>query len=150
MRRIVIRPRIQVPLLVVLFTVWTLLGVTYFTNGDVLAQRDWFGIALGIMCVVTGPCGIWRALRLGAVIDDTGVRLRNFDSRDDLIPWSSVRSVECAQIDERSGLPLYGPVLDLGDDAGVLPIRLLGSYSRRDAERKAEKLRAFAVSNGPS
>src|SRR4051812_19357804 len=28
---------------VVLFVVFGLLGVTYFTNGDVVAKRDWFG-----------------------------------------------------------------------------------------------------------
>jgi hypothetical protein len=44
MRCIVIRPRIQVPILVVLCVLWGLLGVTYFTNGDVVAKRDRFGI----------------------------------------------------------------------------------------------------------
>lgn len=150
MKRVVVRPRIQIPLLVMVFTIWTCIGATYFTSGDVLAKRDWFGIVLGFVSVLMGICGIWRALRLGVVIDDNGVRLRHFDSRDHLVPWSSVRSVECAQIDERLGLPLYGPILELGDGSGVLPIRALGSCSRQDAERKADRLRAFIISDGPT
>lgn len=143
MRRLVIRPRIQIPLLVVLFAMWTVLGSTYFTNGDVVAGRDWFGIVLGAVCVIMGVVGIWRALRLGVVIDAAGVRVRGFDSRDRVTPWSNVQSVECTQVDVRAGLPLYGPVIHLGGDAGDLPIRALGSYSRQDAERKVEQLRAF-------
>jgi hypothetical protein len=145
----VIRSRIQGPLLVGLFAIWTFLGASYFTAGDVVAKRDWFGIALGVMSVIIGVVGIWRALRLGIVIDAAGVRVRNFDSRDHVISWSDVQAVECAQIDERVGLPLYGPVLVLGDDSGALPIRPLGSYSRKDAERKTEKLRIFTMPDGP-
>lgn len=141
--RIVIRPRIQRPLLVVIFTVWGLIGITFFTNGDVVAQRDWFGISLGVLCVLMGVTGVWRASRLGVIVDDAGVRVRNFDSRDDVLPWRDVRSVECAQIDERSGRAIYGPVIELGDGFGALALRTLGSYSRRDAERKVERLRGF-------
>ena len=141
MKNVVIRPRIQVPFLVVIFAVWTLIGVIYFTNGHVVAERNWFGIELGFICVIMGLTGIWRTLRLGIVIDDTGVRMRHLDSRDHFISWSDVQSVECAQIDERAGLPLYGPVIQLSDDSGALPIRSLGSYSRQDAERKVKTMR---------
>ncbi|WP_433353262.1 PH domain-containing protein [Micromonospora saelicesensis] len=144
MHRIVIRPRIQIPVLVVIFAIWTLLGVTYFTSGDVLAERDSFGIVLGCLLVTSGMAGIWRALRLGAVIGGEGVRVRGFDSRDQVIPWSAIQSVDCVQIDVRRGLPLYAPVLRLGDDA--MPLSALGSYSRQDAERKVEQLRSLKAS----
>ena len=141
MSRIVIRPRIQIPVLVVIFTVWTLLGITYFTAGDVVAERDWFGILLGCLLITSGVAGIWRALRLGVVIDAEGVRVRGFDSRDRVKPWSAIQSVDCTQIDVRGGLPLYAPVLRLGDDA--MPLSALGSYSRQDTERKVEQLRSL-------
>ena len=142
MSRLVIRPRIQVTILVVLFAVWTLLGVTYFTSGDVLGERDWFGLVLGCVLVASGVAGIWRALRLGVVIDAGGVRVRGFDSRDQVTPWTAIQSIDCAQIDVRGGLPLYAPVLRLGDDAdAAIALSALGSYSRQDAERKAEQIR---------
>ena len=143
MSRIVIRPRIQIPILVVIFTVWTLLGVTYFTSGDVVAEGDWFGIVLGCVLVTSGVAGIWRTVRLGVVIDADGVRVRGFDSRDQVTPWSAIQSVDCVQIDVRGGLPLYAPVLRLGDDAAAMPLSALGSYLRHDAERKVEQLRSF-------
>ncbi|WP_165947188.1 PH domain-containing protein [Micromonospora sp. 15K316] len=143
MSRIVIRPRVQIPILVVIFTLWTLLGVTYFTSGDVVADRDWFRIVLGCASVTSGVAGIWRALRLGVVIDAGGVRVRGFDSRDTVTPWSAIRSVDRAQIGVRGGLPLYAPVLRLGDDADAMPLPALGSYSRQDAERKVEQLRSL-------
>lgn len=137
---IVVRPRIQIPVLVVIFTVWTLLGVT---SGDVVAERDWFGIVLGYLLVTSGMAGIWRALRLGVVIGGEGVRVRGFDSRDRVTPGSSIQSVDCMQIDVRGGLPLYAPVLRLGGDADAMPLLALGSYSRQDAERKVEQLRSL-------
>ncbi|MEV4539274.1 PH domain-containing protein [Asanoa sp. NPDC049518] len=140
MNRIVIRPRIQIPIMVVLFTVWTLLGVTYF-SADAVAKRAWFGLVLGCVLVTSGVAGIWRALRLGVVIDSGGVRVRGFDSRDKVTPWSAIQSVDCAQVDVRAGLPLYAPVLRLGDDAdAAIPLSALGSYSRQDAERKVQQL----------
>jgi hypothetical protein len=65
MRRIIVRPRIQRPFLLVLSAVGGLLGVTYFTNGDVVARRDRFGIAPGACLILMGSAGVWRALRLG-------------------------------------------------------------------------------------
>ncbi|GAA1806632.1 hypothetical protein HC028_02715 [Planosporangium flavigriseum] len=141
MGRIVIRPRIQTPLLVVLFVVWALLGVMYFTNGEVLAKRDWFGITLGCVLVISGVAGMWRALRLGVVIDSDGMRIRGFDSRERVIPWSTVEAVQCEQVDQRAGLPLFAPVIRTCDDNEALPIRGLGSYSRSGAERRVQQLR---------
>lgn len=141
MQRIVIRPRIQRWILVVLFTVWGLIGLTSFTAGDVVAERDWFGVGIGVLFIASGVLGIWRALRLGVVIDTTGVRVRGFDSRDVVTPWPAVQAVDCEQVDARAGLPLYAPVLRLAD--GPVPVKALGSYSRDDAEQKAERLRAF-------
>jgi hypothetical protein len=117
-----------------------LLGVTYF-SGDAVAKRHWFGLLLGCVLVTSGVAGIWRALRLGVVIDPGGVRVRGFDSRDKATPWSAIQSIDCAQVDVRAGLPLYAPVLRLGDDAdAAIALSALGSYSRQDAERKVEQL----------
>ena len=67
-----------------------------------------------------------------------------FDSRDKVTPWSAIQSIDCAQIDIRGGLPLYAPVLRLGDDAdAAMPLSALGSYSRQDAERKVEQMRSL-------
>jgi hypothetical protein len=140
MGHIVVRPRIQRPLLVVLFVIWGLLGVTYFTDGKTLANRDWFGITLGCVVIAMGVIGVWRALRLGVVIDSDGLRIRGFDSRDEVVPWSKVQSVQCEQVDQRAGLPLFAPVILTHDDE-ALPIRGLGSYSRSGAERRVEQLR---------
>lgn len=52
-----------------------------------------------------------------------------------------IRLVECAAIDSRAGMTIYAPVLHLRDGAGVLPIAGLGSYSAKDAETKADRLR---------
>lgn len=150
MSRIVIRPRIQIPVLVLIFAVWTLVGVTYFTSGDGVAERDWFGIALGCLLVTSGMAGIWRALRLGVVVGGEGVRVRGFDSRDQFTPWSSIQSVDCMQVDVRGGLPLYAPVLRLGGDADAMPLSALGSYSRQDAERKVEELRSLKAGTADS
>ncbi|MDG4780715.1 hypothetical protein O7614_13800 [Micromonospora sp. WMMD961] len=54
------------------------------------------------------------------------------------------------QIDVRGGLPLYAPVLRLGDDADAMPLSTLGSYSRQDAERVIEQLRSLKVGATPS
>ncbi|WP_373320642.1 PH domain-containing protein [Rhizocola hellebori] len=51
--------------------------------------------------------GIWRTLRLGVRIDDNGVRIRSqIDSRQRLIPWSQVKSVECAAVDARASMTI--------------------------------------------
>lgn len=141
MQRVVIRPRIQRWLLTVLFAVWALLGLTFFTAGDVAAERDWFGLGLGAVLMASGLLGIWRGLRLGVVIDPTGVRERNFDSRDKVTPWSEVQAVDCEQVDVRAGMPLYAPVIRLAAD--TVAVKALGSYVRDDAERKAEQLRSL-------
>ena len=139
MSRIVIRPRIQIPILVVLLAVWTLLGVTYFlgTQWPSATGSAWCWDACSSRAAWPGSGG---ALRLGVVIDAGGVRVRGFDSRDKVTPWSAIQSVDCAQVDVRAGLPLYAPVLRLGDD-DAMPLSALGSYSRQDAERKVEQLR---------
>ena len=140
MKRIVIRPRIQTPLLVLLFAVFVLLGVTFFTGNDnVIAKRDWFGLVLGVMSIAAGVLGIWRALRMGVVIDTDGIRVRGFDSRDRVTQWGDVLGIEVLEVDSRAGRPVYAPVIELADD-NALPIKPLGSYSREDAERKAELL----------
>ncbi|MCW6005247.1 hypothetical protein K1W54_11730 [Micromonospora sp. CPCC 205371] len=148
MSRTVIRPRVQIALLVAIFAVWALLGATYFTPGDALAQRDWFGIALGCLLVTSGLVGIWRALRLGLAIDQDGVCVRRFDSRDQITPWAAIQSIDCVQVDVRAGMPLYAPVLRLGDRADPMPLPALGSYSRRDVERRVEHLRALKTGAG--
>lgn len=107
------------------------------------SSRQWFGIILGCVCLVMGPVGLWRALRLGVVIDGRGVRVRRFDSRDRVVSWDRAQSVECASVDARANLPIYAPVIHLAYDAGNLPIRALGSYRRQDAECTVDQLRSF-------
>jgi hypothetical protein len=107
MKRIVIRPRIQIPLLVVGFAVFGLIGVGLLTDGDVIAKRDWFGIVLGAVLIPGAAVGIWRAVRLGVVMDTDGIRVRGLDHRDRVTWWSEVREIECAQVDTRAGLPIY-------------------------------------------
>jgi hypothetical protein len=150
MTRVVVRPRVQIAILFVLSVAWTCLGATYFTNGDVVANRDWFGVGLGCLLLVSGPLCLWRAARLGVVIDANGVRIRGFDTRDKVIPASAIRSVTVQQIELRQGSPLYAPVLDLGTDQRPIPVKPLGSYSPDDAENKAQLLRTLLGSALPS
>ncbi len=141
MGRVVVRPRLQVLWIVVLSTVWGCLGTTYFSEGDVIARRDWCGLALGCLLVIMGVVGVWRALRLGVVIDPTGLRVRGFDSRDRVIPWNRVSAVECEQIGNRAGRPLFGPAVYFRDSAAPLTVAPLGSYSRSTAQRNVDRLR---------
>ncbi len=140
MDRIVVKPRVQIAVAILILAVFMLLGLLYFTELDVVAERNWFGIGLALVCLVGGGVGVWRALRMGVVIDRHGVRVRGFDSRDQVTPWSEVDMVDCAQVDARAGLPVHAPVLVLAGGA-VEPVTVLGSYSRSDAERKVERLR---------
>lgn len=143
MRRIVVRPWIQVSVLTGAFGVFGLIGVGMFLDGQTVAERDWFGIAIGTMCLLLGVVGLWRTARLGMVMDERAVRVRGLDSRDRVIAWNEIESIECVQVDERMGLPIFAPVLVLGRDKGALPVPALGSYKREGAERKAERLRAL-------
>jgi hypothetical protein len=129
-------------ILVVVFAVFGLVGLTSFTNGDVIAKRDWFGIILGVVLIPGSLVGIWRTLRLGTRIDHNGIRIRSqIDSRQQVISWSQVKAIECTEVDSRAGMIIYGPVVHLSD-GGVLPITGLGSYSREDAENKTDRLRS--------
>ncbi|NUT34761.1 MAG: hypothetical protein HOV79_17025 [Hamadaea sp.] len=141
MQRIVIRPKIQIPLLLVVFGGFGLIGLTYFTNGDVIARRDWFGIILGVVLSAGALVGIWRTLRLGVVIDAAGVRERRLDARDLVTPWEKISSIEVRQVGVRAGMPLYAPVLQ-APDLGEIALHALGTYSAEDAEAKAQQLRS--------
>jgi len=141
-KRIVIRPRIQIPLLVLAFGIFGLLGVSLWTDEEILAKGDWFSIIFGVALTVLGVLGIWRTLRLGVVIDGDGIRIRGLAGRDQVMPWQSVREIQCDKIDKRAGMAIYGPVIQLADD-NKLPVRPLGSYSRSEAEQKVAQLRAF-------
>lgn len=143
--RIVIRPRVQICVLVVVFAVFGLIGATYFTEreGDLLAGENLFGTILGCIFVPGSIVGMWRALRMGVLIDTDGIRIRGFDSRDHVTPWDDVQSIDSEQVDVRGGLPLFAPVIHSRGDIGAFAVRTLGSYSRSDAEHKAERLRNF-------
>ncbi|NMO54117.1 hypothetical protein HH310_23400 [Actinoplanes sp. TBRC 11911] len=145
MIRMVIRPRVQVAVLLVCFGGFFLIGVAMFGDGEILAEREWFGIAIACMTVVLGGAGIWRTLRLGVVIASDGLRVRSLDSRDQFTAWSEVESIECQQVDERAGLPIYAPVIRLPEF--VMPVMALGTYSRKDAERKTELLRSMRAAD---
>jgi hypothetical protein len=140
--RIVVRPRVQTPLLVVVFAVWALLGVSYFTEGDVVRKPDWFGLALGCVLLISGVAGIWRAVRMGVVVGAEGLRIRSFDSRDRVISWPEIEAITCDQVGARAGLPLLAPVIQIKGQ-GSLVIRAFGSYSRAGADRRVAQLRDF-------
>lgn len=102
MQRVVIRPRIQVAVLLAVFIMFGLLGLLYLTREEVLAGRYTFGAVLGVVCSLTGVGGVWRALRMGVVIDSEGVQVRSFDSRTVVTPWSAVEDIFCARGFDRS------------------------------------------------
>ncbi|WP_144128041.1 hypothetical protein [Catellatospora sichuanensis] len=56
-------------------------------------------------------------------------------------PWSEVEDIFCAQVDERVGLPVHGPVLRLG--GALMPLRTLGSYSLTGAQARVDQLRGL-------
>ncbi|MFC7532341.1 hypothetical protein [Actinoplanes sp. GCM10030250] len=143
MRRVVARPRVQIFVLVAIFLMFGLIGGMYLTAGDLLAGDNLFGTILGCLLVPGAILGVWRALRVGIVIDEVGIRIRNLDSRDRVIPWARIESIECEQIGMRGVLPLFAPVIRPCDDADGFVVRPLGSYVRAHAERRTERLRTF-------
>lgn len=143
-QRIVIRPRVQIALLVAIFVMFALIGLTFFTNGNVVGGRDWFGIILGGTCLIGGLLGAWRTLRMGVFIDARGIHIRGVDSRDRHLLWTEVDSIACEPVGNRAGIPLYAPVVRLGGQGGEIAVRSLASYSRADAERKTERIHEFS------
>jgi len=148
MTRIVMKPRGQITVLIVVFGLFALIGTTYFTNGNVGANRDWFGVSLGCALTIGGAIGIWRSLRLGVVIDEAGVRIRSLDKRDKVTPWRDVEAIDCERVEVRAGMLLYAPVLHLDGDS--LPLMVLGSYAQSGAEAHAAKLRILKDAAPPS
>jgi hypothetical protein len=140
MTRIVLRPRIRMPLLVI-YVPSTVLGFILLTLGLATAAQGWWLIVLGCMVIIICAEGIWRTLRVGVVIDTDGVWVRGLDS-DRMTPWSRVESVECEQIYVRAGQAFYAPVIRIRR-ADALPLGELGSHSRTNAERHVDRLRAF-------
>jgi hypothetical protein len=141
---LVIRPRVQIPILVMLFATFLLIGLVGF------AHPDRFDIVLSYVLVPLGLLGIWRSARLGVVMDAQGIHIHNLDRRDKHLPWSAVASVDCGVIDIRAGLSLYAPIILFHDpDRAMMPVPALGAYSPLGAERKAELLRTLMTQAQP-
>lgn len=85
-----------------------------------------FGTTLGCVIIPGSIVGMWRAVRMGVVIDTDGIRIRGFDDRDHGIPWSEVQSIGSEQVDVRGGLPLFAPVLHSCGGIGAFAVRALG------------------------
>src|SRR5262245_49362614 len=130
------------------FSIFILVGVAGLTSSDIGTKRDSGWIVAGYMPgLLIGVWGVLRTLRLGVVIDASGIRVRGFGLRDQVTPWNEVESIACEQVDNRAGLPLYAPVIRLAGTSGEeVPVRPLATYSLKDAQRKTELLRGLSGS----
>ena len=151
MTRVVVRPRIKMVLFIIVSDVFALAGLSYLAKGQVFADRNVLGIGLGFLLTLIGAVGVWRALRLGVVIDQSGLRVRRFAAGDRLLTWTDVQSIGCEKIFLRGGRPFYAPVLHLAG-IGRVAAQELGSHALEEAEQKAADLRGLqlaAPSHGP-
>lgn len=142
MTRVVARPRIRIALFMVLSDAFALAGLSYLANGHVVADRNWLGVALGCVLTICGGLGVWRALRLGVVIDQSGLLVRRFAAADKTLTWTAVRSISPEKLFLRGGRPFFAPVLEV-DGLGRLSVQELGSHAVEEAERNAADLRGL-------
>jgi hypothetical protein len=121
-----------------------LLSVSAFV-GDEWSKSDPASVALYSIIGIGSTFGILRALRLGAVVDDRGIHLRNL-GRGKFIAWRDVASIHCEIYDTRLGFPLYAPVVRLATpadpDDDAVALTALGSYRSVVAQRRADALAA--------
>ena len=137
----------QTIVLTAAMAVFLLISVSMFTVGDEWSGNDPFSIVLYSVIGVGSLFGIWLALRMGAVVDEHGIRIRNF-GRGRFIRWQDVAALSCEEYDVRLGFPLYAPVARMAvpsepSDAASIPLTALGSYRSRVAQRRTVALAAL-------
>lgn len=142
MTRVVVRPRIRMALFMIISDVFALAGLSYLANGHVIADRNWPGVGLGCALTLIGALGVWRTLRLGVVIDQSGLLVRSFATSNRLVPWTAVQSIGSEKLFLRGGRPFYAPVLQ-ADGIDRLKAQELGSSSLEEVERNAADLRGL-------
>src|SRR5262249_21331541 len=99
--------------------------------------------------------GVWFAVRASVVVDDQGIRVRNF-SRSRRLPWDAIDHVECGEIDRRL-LTFFAPIVVLVPEkskqpsyfglpkattlvAERRPLIVLGSYREGTVQGRAQQL----------
>jgi hypothetical protein len=147
MARRVYRAWLQTIALTAVMATFLLISVSMFTVADEWSRSDPFSLVLYSVIGVGSLIGIWLALRMGVVVDEHGIRIRNF-GRGRFIRWTDVAALSCEVHDYRFGFPLYAPVVrtampsESPDDASV-PLTALGSYRSRVAQRRTGALAAL-------
>lgn len=156
MSRHVYRSWLQSTLLTIVMATFLLISILAYTIGGIVAQREWFGLILYPIIGVSSIVGIWLAVRIGVVIDEQGIRLRNF-GRGRRLPWDAIDHVDCGACDNRLMFILYAPVAVLVPEksrqpslfgvptsstrvAERIPLTVLGSYVEATAQLRAEQL----------
>ncbi|MFJ8578133.1 PH domain-containing protein [Micromonospora sp. NPDC093277] len=147
MTRRVYRVWFQTIVLTAAMAVFLLISVSMFTVGDEWSRSDPFSLVLYSVIGVGSLFGIWLALRMGVVVDERGIRIRNF-GRGRFIRWQDVAALSCEVYDVRLGFPLYAPVVRMAvpsepSDAASVPLAALGSYRSRVAQRRTGALAAL-------
>ncbi|MBY8875875.1 PH domain-containing protein [Micromonospora sp. PLK6-60] len=144
MKRQVYRSWGQITALAASWGLFLLVSLLSFGGADgTLAQRDHVGTVLYAVIVVGSLVALWRTFRLGVVVDEGGLRLRSL-GRDEWIPWSSVVSISCENVDSRFGIPIYGPLIEVApgpeDEPGNIPMSAMASYRRSTAQARTDAL----------
>lgn len=150
MKRRAYRAWVQTVVLTAAMAVFLLVSVAVFVADDSGARSNPFSVALYLVIGAGSLTGIWLALRMGAVVDAHGIRIRGF-GRGMVIPWQEVAGVSCEVHDVRFGFPLYAPVVQMvarsgPPDVDCVPLTALASYRSTVAQRRTAALAAHVRS----
>lgn len=160
----------QTVVMTAVMATFLLIAVAGFTAGDLVREREWFGLILCSIIAVCSIIGIVLALRMSVIMDSRGLTLRNF-GRGRFISWTAIDQVTCEIADVRVVFVVYAPIITLKPEQSRQPstfglpkpaapvaeqvhLTLLGSYSSKVAERRTHELNAArasarAVTEGP-
>jgi hypothetical protein len=142
--------------LTIIMGVWLLVSISSFTNGDIVAERDWLSLIFYPITGVLSILGIRLAIRSGVVIDDEGIHLRTFGRGRHLL-WDAIDTIEFGAYDQRLMFTLYAPIVVLVPEksrqrslfgvpmspkpvAELIPLTSLGSYVQATAQRRTDQL----------